>query len=146
MSKRVYVRLGDIFCVEADDFKCYFQYITRDKSQLNSQVIRVFKQHYPLDYIPNMDEIVNGKIEFYAHTILQAGLHFNAWYKIGSHKQVGNINNIMFRWFSDGCFSHIIKSYKWYIWKINEPSVFVGEMTDEYRTFDLGLIFSYESN
>ena len=144
MKKRVYVRLGDIFCVEADDFKCYFQYIVDDKDWLNSRVIRVFKRHYPLDYVPNMDEIVSDEVSFYAHTIIRVGLSANAWYKVGNHNDLGNTTDIMFRWYYDvNTPTHVVKSQNWYIWKINEPRQFVGEMNDHYRKYNLGIIFSY---
>ena len=62
-TKRIVTRKGDIFCVEIDNkFKAYFQYITTDMTQLNSTVIRVFKKHYPMDYVPDFDEIVRDDV------------------------------------------------------------------------------------
>ncbi len=43
--KRVYIKTGDVFFVKVDnDYKRYFQYITNDLTQLNSDVIRAFKK------------------------------------------------------------------------------------------------------
>ena len=119
-TKRIITRRGDIFCVEiGNQFKSYFQYITTDMTQLNSTVIRVFKKHYPMNYIPNVDEIIQDEVYFYAHTVLRSGLHAGAWYKVGTSKNVGDINNIMFSLFTEGNFSHLKKSNKWYILRIH---------------------------
>lgn len=144
MGTRIVTRKGDIFCVEiGKKFKAYFQYITTDMSQLNSTVIRVFKKHYPMDYVPDLDEIVKDEVHFYAHTILRPGLNEGAWYKVGTNKEVGDVDNIMFSLFRDANFSHKKKSYSWYIWKINQKTEFIGEMKKEYRHYDRGWIYSY---
>lgn len=146
MAKRIVTRIGNVFCVEIrNEYKCYFQYIANDWTILNSVVIRVFKRHYPMAYEPNMDEIVHDSVTFYAHTILRAGLNFGAWYKVGTSKELGDTENIMFRAFDDVNYGlrGQTKSTKWRIWKINESIQFVGEMTDAYRKYDIGFIFSY---
>lgn len=145
MAKRIITKIGDIFCVEADNsYKCYFQYVANDMTVLNSSVIRVFAQHYPIDYIPVFDDIVNDKVYFYAHTILRFGILYNAWYKVGKHTNIGNPDEIYFRWFSDIDFSKINKSYNWSIWKINQERQFIGDMKDQYAHFDLGIVLTYE--
>ena len=144
MVKRVVTKIGNIFCVEVDSKnKRFFQYITTDMSVLNSSVIRVFKKTYPIDWKPDMDVIVDDEVDFYAHTVLSVGIRNNTWYKVGTNKNVGDTENIMFRYFSEGNISHLTKSYRWYVWKINHDFVKVGEMTDEYRHFDLGPVYSY---
>ena len=146
MAKRVVTKIGDIFCVEiGGDYKCYFQYVANDITVLNSSVIRVFSKHYPIEYVPVFDEIVSDKVYFYAHTILRYGIVYNAWYKVGSHKDVGNTNEIGFRLFDELDFSQIEKSYSWSIWKINQKSQFVGEMNEKYKDYDLGFVFSYDN-
>ena len=144
MATRIVTRKGDIFCVEIDNkFKAYFQYITTDMTQLNSTVIRVFKKHYPMDYVPDFDEIVRDDIHFYAHTVLRPGLNEGAWYKVGTNKEVGDVDNIMFSLFRDVNFAHKKKSYSWYIWRINQKTEFIGEMKKEYKSYDRGWIYSY---
>lgn len=95
--------------------------------------------------MPVFDEIVSDKVYFYAHTILRYGIVYNAWYKVGSHKDVGNTNEIGFRLFDELDFSQIEKSYSWSIWKINQKSQFVGEMNEKYKDYDLGFVFSYDN-
>ena len=143
MTKRIITKIGDIFCVEVDnDYKCYFQYIANDMTVLNSSVIRVFLKHYPMDYVPVFDDIVKDEVYFYAHTILRFGILYNAWYKVGKHPDVGNPDEIMFRWTYD--VGPIKKSYEWHFWKINQEPQFIGEMREEYVNYDLGIVFTYD--
>ena len=59
--KRANTRIGDVFSVKMDNNKKkYLQYVISDLTQLNSDVIRVFKTEYPDDKNPNLLEIVNG--------------------------------------------------------------------------------------
>lgn len=148
MVKRIIIKKGDLLCTEVDGkFKVYFQYVADDWAQLNSYVIRVFKHHYPMDYEPNMDEIVADDVEFYAHVY---GLHNAAregkLYKVGKHPDVGDTENIWFRCFSEGNINHMTKSYRWYVWKINvDHTIHIGELTSEYKHFDIGLIFPFRN-
>ena len=83
MAKRIVTKVGDVFCVEIDnEYKCFFQYIEKDLSQLNSSVIRAFKRRYPIDATPIIEEIVNDDILFNAHTDFRAVIDYNAWYKV----------------------------------------------------------------
>ena len=144
MAKRIITKIGDVFCVEVDnEYKCYFQYVANDMTVLNSSVIRVFSNHYPMDYVPVFDDIVKDDVYFYAHTILRFGILYNAWYKVGKNSNLGNPDEICFRWFSEIDFSNISKSYNWSIWTINQEQQFIGEMREKYAHFDLGIVFSY---
>jgi len=143
--KRIVTKIGNIFCVEVDSkHKRFFQYVANDLSQLNSSVIRVFKRKYTIDYTPDMDDIVNDEVDFYAHTVLNVGIRTNTWYKIGTNKNIGDTEHIMFKLYSEGNISHLTKSYNWYIWHINKEHIRIGEMTEEYRHLDLGLVISYD--
>ena len=65
---RANTKIGDVFSVKIDNHsKKYFQYIISDLTQLNSDVIRAFKKVYLIDTNPDLSEIVNGEVEFYAH-------------------------------------------------------------------------------
>ncbi len=89
-TKRIVTKIGNVFCVEMDGrYKCFFQYIANDIEQLNSSVIRVFRKRYPMDYKPDMDEIVGCEVAFYAHTILRAGIANGIWYKVGKTSDIG---------------------------------------------------------
>ncbi len=147
MAKRIITRIGDIFCIEIDnEYKCYFQYIAKDMSQLNSSVIRVFKRHYPMDYEYDEQEVLNDEVNFYAHTVLRAGLTNGTWYKVGKSKEVGDLTKILFRFSSDlgGGGGVKRKSYNWYVWKINEEYIHIGELTDDFKIkSDFGPVIPY---
>jgi hypothetical protein len=145
MQKRVVTKIGNIFCVEIDnEYKCFFQYIANDMTELNSSVIRVFKKHYSMDYIPNMDEIVQDEVYFYAHGILSRGIRTESWYKVGKNADVGDVDNIVFRATEDFLsISFCRKSSKWYIWHIGGPTSDIGRLTKETRKIDLGYIWNY---
>lgn len=143
MVKRIVTKIGNIFCAEIDgQYKCYFQYIANDLTELNSSVIRLFKRHYPIEYIPDFDEIVKDEVSFYAHTVLSVGIRYGYWSKVGKSKDLGNPEDATFRMIEEIEFRHLKKSYNWYVWKINQPFDFIGELTDEYRKADIGMVFS----
>ncbi len=81
-------KIGDVFSVKIDgSSKKYFQLVAFDLTQLNSDVIRAFKIMYPLNANPDLSEIVNGEVEFYAHCVTKLVLKMNYW------EGVGNIAN-----------------------------------------------------
>jgi len=74
MGKQVRTRIGNVFMVILDgNRKKYFQYIANDLTQLNSDVIRVFKTSYQLNEEPSLKDIVNDEIDFYAHAVVKFG-------------------------------------------------------------------------
>ena len=142
MAKRIVTKVGDVFCVEIDnEYKRYFQYIVSDMTQLNSSVIRAFKKHYPMDYIANPEEIVQDEVDFYAHTVLRAGIVYEAWYKVGKSNNVGDYSHVVFR--VDGNLDRVEVSYNWYVWHINKPEKKVGKLPSKYYDAELGSVKPY---
>jgi len=143
--KRIVTKIGDVFCIEIDgQYKCYFQYIANDLRQLNSSVIRVFKEKYPINYIPDIDTIIKGSVSFYAHTILRIGIEDNIWYKIGKSNAIGDTCNLYFRDTNDDFLNPMPKiSFNWFVWKIGEEYVKVGQLNDDYKKYELGTVFHY---
>ena len=141
MAKRIVTRIGNVFCAEIDnECKRFFQYVANDLEYLNSSVIRAFKTKYPMDYEPEIEEIVKDEVEFYAHTILKFGIVFNAWYKVGTSKNIGDeYKEVLF----GTTHNHIYPSVheiievnpakNWRVWRINEPPIIQnGELSVEY--------------
>ncbi len=96
-----------------------------------------------MDYIPNMDEIVQDEVYFYAHGILSRGIRAGSWYKVGKNADVGDVNKIMFRDTEDSLsISFCRKSSKWYVWHIGGPTSDIGRLTKETRKIDLGYIWN----
>ena len=137
MAKRIVTRIGNVFCAEIDnECKRFFQYVANDLEELNSSVIRVFKTKYPMDYKLNIEEIVKDEVEFYAHTILKFGIVFNAWYKVGTSKNIGDeYKEALFGDISPIIYQKpdINPAENWVISKINNPHIFVGRLNNEYK-------------
>ena len=136
---RVYTKTGDVFSVKIDETqKKYFQLIAYDLTQLNSDVIRAFKTVYPDNLPPDLSEIVEGEVEFYAHCVAKAGVKLGLWEKVGSNKNVGDINHILFRNIEDygkRIDGELVKiSSDWYVWHINDRNFTdVGKLKGENR-------------
>lgn len=141
MAKRIVTKIGNVFCAEINgEYKSYFQYVCNDINQLNSSVIRVFKTRYPMEYEPVLKDIINDEIAFYAHTVIRAGIDFNAWYKVGKPVTIDNSKHDNVLW---GTTSDILTisawDYKevnplenWDIWYINRPRIKIGLLPKEY--------------
>jgi hypothetical protein len=145
---RYNTKVGDVFCVKiSDNTKKYFQYVVTDLTQLNSDVIRAFKKEFKNDANPDILEIVNGKVEFYAHCVTKQGLQMKLWEKIGNISEVGNIQSVIFKDTSDYGVringEPIRTSADWYIWHINdEDFTSVGRLEGENRKAFNGLVIN----
>ena len=139
MAKRIITRIGDVFEVQLDNCKKYFQYIANDMTQLNSSVIRTFVEEYPLDYSPILENITAGKVDFYAHTVLRWGIQSDLWYKVGRISFEEDVN-VLFRTYDED--GYVPVSKLWLVWKINQPMKFVGELRGENRNAEIGLVIN----
>lgn len=140
MAKRIVTKIGDVFCIEIDNLhKRFFQYICNDLSCMNSSVIRVFRERYPMEYKPVLSEIIKGNIEFYAHTVLKPGIEDGVWYKIGKINSTDtNIQNII--WGTTDKYKivdcrttiEINPMQNWTIWQTNGNRIFIGSVPLHY--------------
>ena len=142
--KRIVQKIGDVYCVPMNNSeKKYFQYIADDMTMLNSRVIRAFKKAYPTDCNPELFEIINDEIDFYAHVVIKLGRGMNLWEKIGNTRDLGSVQPL-FR----VCDDDFIKvgeqmkeiSEKWRIWRVNELMKFVGKLEGEDQKAEIGLV------
>jgi hypothetical protein len=139
-----YLKIGDIFAVYlGNGTKGYVQYIADDMTQLNSRVVRSFKNRYSVTDNPTVDVIVSGEIEFYAHvydvkSVEKEGL----WKKVGKSNDVGDIKKPIFRSTPEDITlsspSHISKH--WYVWKIGEDSKEVRPGNKILKQTDFGSV------
>lgn len=149
--KRVVTKIGDVFSAKIDENnKKYFQLIAFDLYQLNSDVIRAFKKVHPIDAKPDLSEIVNGEVEFYAHCVTKFGVKLGLWGKAGSIKETGRLDHILFRGTSDYGVKRgeepVKISEKWYVWRLGDlQTVRVGKLEGENRKAEIGLIINPES-
>lgn len=137
-------KIGDVFSVKIDNnSKKYLQYIVSDLTQLNSDVIRVFKKLYPLNDNSDLSEIVNGEVEFYAHCITKLGLKMGYWVSVGNIADIGNFDEILFK--SSGDSPQTKLSQNWWVWKINEEQRQVGKLTGKERKAEIGSVIPPDS-
>jgi len=138
MTKRIITKIGDVFLVKLENHQRYFQYVSNDMTMLNSSVIQVFKEHYPLDSSPNLSEIVKGETDFYVHVVLRWGIELGFWEKIGKAEIVGKID-ALFRSSLDYGMGKIDISERWQVWHINDPDfTFVGKLKGKNRNAERG--------
>lgn len=147
---RINTKIGDLFSANLDDkTKKYFQYVSNDLTQLNSDVIRVFKKEYPVDTDPDLSEVVKGEIEFYAHCVTKLGVKLDYWKKVGNIDDVGEIDKILFRNTDDYGSKpgeQIKVSYNWYVWKINDEDFKqVGKLKGENKEAEIGIVVPPDS-
>lgn len=143
--KRVITKIGDIFAVSIDEKTTkYFQYVANDLSQLNSDVIRVFRQAYVAGATPDFGALVDSEVVFYAHCIVNWGVKLGFWEKVGSFPKVGVVD-VLFRDSNDYGSPEIKISYDWWVWKINEERQHVGRLEGENRRAEIGVVINPKS-
>jgi hypothetical protein len=151
VKKRVVTKLGDVFSVKIDESqRKYFQLIAFDLIQLNSDVIRVFKTKYPVDAVPDLEEVVKEEVEFYAHCVTKWGVKLGYWEKVGMVSDIGTLNHILFRDTNDygrAPGEEPVKiSNRWYVWHIGDPDFTrVGKLEGENRKAEIGMVINPES-
>lgn len=148
--KKTNTKIGDVFSVKIEgQNKKFFQLIAFDLTQLNSDVIRAFKDIYPFDADPDLSQVVNGEVEFYAHCVTKWGVKLGYWEKAGNVRDVGEINHILFRDTNDAGSKpgeQIKVSNRWYVWHINDVDFTrVGKLYGENRNAEIGLVISADS-
>ena len=152
MAKRIVIKIGNVFCVEIDgSYKCYFQYVCNDRSMLNSDVIRVFKTRYPMDYEPVVKDIVRDEVAFHAHTIIRAGIFHEAWYKVGPSAIISDAHEKVLWGITksvdmdkDGNVMDVDPMRHWSIWHIDNEKYEIGEIPNDYNIqIEPGGVFPY---
>jgi hypothetical protein len=136
------LKVGDIFEATLEGGKKgYVQYLGNDKTQLNSDVVRVFKNHYDSGLEPSVEEITKDRVDFYSHVVdVKAGIKDGTWKKIGQSDDVGNLKDAFFRDSRDYGNPEIKVSEQWSVWKMSEPMVFVGKLENENTKADIGVV------
>jgi hypothetical protein len=140
------IKIGDVFSVEINDQKRYFQYIAKDLTQLNSEVIRAFKRKYAIDERAELVEIVKDEVDFCAHVFLKLGIKMQFWKKEGNIANVGKIDNILFKDTNDYGIKlgdvPVKTSNKWHVWRINENFSKVGKLEGDNQKAFVGLVIN----
>jgi hypothetical protein len=137
---KIITKKGDVFCAALNDTqKKYFQFVGLDLTQLNSEVIRVFKKTYLIDERPVLEDVVKEEIDFYAHVVVKWGIQMKLWDKVGNVPGVGEVNQL-FRASDDYGNPQVSVSSNWRIWKINEPFIKVSKLRGDYQRAEIGVV------
>jgi Immunity protein 26 len=137
-------RLGDVFSVDLDNSRIgYFQYIADDPTQLSSNVIRVFSEKFETKKLFELETIVGGDVQFFAHVFLKAGVKFSSWKRVGNSPVIQGLQTL-FRDSADYGNPAVKSSNRWYIWKIGEPQRYVGPLSPEFQSAEIGVVIAPE--
>lgn len=147
MSIRIIIKKGNVFKVKLDNglFR-YFQFVGKDISELNGDVIAIFKGHYTNEPV-NPATIVNDDIECFLHTSIIAGIELGLWERVYSLPVKIIEKEIIFKASQDvGLYprQHFV-SHRWVIWSMNDERRYVGTLPKEYYNADIGGIYAPKS-
>jgi len=136
--KRYHV--GDVFEVAlSGQKKAFFQYACDDPSQLDSNIIRVFQDRYETDDTPDVQDILSGAVDFWAHVVLKLGTNMHLW-KFYAKGSAPPLPSIHFRISSDYGNPSVTKSDNWWVWKVGEEHRFVGNDPKLLRVAEIGIV------
>lgn len=128
------LKQGDIFEINSNGKKYYFQYIINDKNCLNGNVIKCFNycsvEKTPID----INMLKDLKTFFFMQTYISWGIKLKLWKSIGNIPLPSDFIMPFFKHTGD-VYSEVKKSNKWYIWQPNGAKQFVGELKNEYKSF-----------
>jgi len=137
---RIIIKKVDVFSAALNDTqKKYFQFVQLDLTQLNSEVIRVFKKTYLIDERPLLENVVKEEVDFYAHVVVKWGIQMKLWKKVGNVSDVGKVNQF-FRASDDYGNPKVSVSSSWRVWKVNEPFIKVGKLKGDYQKAEIGVV------
>lgn len=149
MARSKKPKIGDVFeAVLHNNQKGYLQYIGNDLTQLNSDVIRVFKKRYPAEANPSLEEVLSEEVNFYSHvTGVEFGEKDGVWRKVGNSANLGDLKLAFFRDAADelekrenGEWGMPKVSRTWKLWRMNEPMRLVDQLEGENIKAYIGLI------
>ncbi len=137
--------VGSIFAVPEDQGTVrYFWCVGTDATQLNSAIIVVFQTSHKASLHIDPSEIISYSVAFYCHTFLSIGKRYGFWRKVGFHR-VNRRFDMLFRNSKDYGNPSVPVSKRWYIWKPNEPFQYVGDLTAEHATAEIGVVIPADS-
>jgi hypothetical protein len=133
-------KVGDVFSVPiGSGIKKYIQYVADDLTQLNSPVIRAFRDSYPLDASPDLLDVVRGNVDFYAHVVLKWGIQMKLWERAGNVPFTGELA-ALFRDSDDYGNPAVKVSHHWRVWKAGEDDQYIGKLEGDYRMAEIGVV------
>lgn len=136
--KRYHV--GDLFEIALpDQQKVFFQYVCDDASQLGSNIIGVFQKKYGIDDSPDVQDILNGAVDFWVHVVLGLGINMHLW-KFYANGSPARLPSVRFRISSDYGNPSVTKSANWWVWKVGEKHQFAGNDPKLLNESEIGIV------
>lgn len=131
--------IGDVFKVQLEDRRVRpFQHVAQDKTQLNSDVIRVFKRVLQPNEMFELQDVVSSPVDFHAHVYVASAARPGLWQKIGKADVVGRVD-VIFRQ-SNEIGAGVQRSNDWSVWKVNEPMIHLGSLSEKYKEAEIGVV------
>ena len=139
------IKTGDIFKFKTSENRYrFFQYIGKDRSNMNSDVICIFEKEYD-DSSVEPQCIVDDQKYSFVHTFVNWGLRMNKW-SFHANIKVMVDDNIIFRSAKDyGTHpKEFFVSHNWEVWAINGPRIYVGSLPKQFYNSYIGEIYGPE--
>jgi hypothetical protein len=137
---RVTTKVGDVFRIPLKQGGVrYMQYVANDMTQLNSDVLRVFKP-ITSNAESDIEKIAESEIDFHVHSDTRAGIKMGNWTKLGRANVYGPTLTL-FRQTADDGNPGIKFSTRWSVWRVGESMKFVGALHDANRDSEPGSVF-----
>lgn len=131
---------GDLYKVRLSDTEdAFLRYLCNDTSQLNSNVVAVCRGRYRTGQDIVAEEVVSSGVEFYVHVLLKLGVKLGTW-EFCSRGPAATVPNVLFRNSSDYGNPKVIKSNKWWVWKIGEEYTFIGDDKAVLDSSEIGIV------
>ena len=132
--------IGEVYLIESSDEQIYFQHIANDKSQLDSNVIRVFKKNdQELKMNTDLKSIVRSPVLFHAHVIISVGMKLKIWRSVGKEIVVEH-SDVTFRSSDDAGNPDVKVSQNWWVWVANHSPKKIGALSPDYQNAEIGLV------
>jgi hypothetical protein len=89
---------------------------------------------------PDLIEVAQGEIDFYAHTMVAPGVKLGLWEKAGKAPIFKEVDVIFCRSrdYTEG--NKVTISERWEVWQINGEFRYVGKLQGENRKAEIGLV------
>jgi hypothetical protein len=140
------VSIGDIFSIAIGDGQVrFFQYIGNDSTQLDSEIIRVYKNQYSSTNAIDLESIITSEIDWHAHCFLRLGLKMGYWSKVGKAAIAQGITALFRDTYDYGRAAWqepILVSHNWVVWHPGQDFQRVGRLVGENEQADIGLVMS----
>jgi hypothetical protein len=136
--------MGKIIEISVSTHEKYLgQMLGRDSTQLNSELLRVYKQKYEssIDAKKSIDRIDSLDFYFDVHVLIALGKKLSIWQEVGELESTP-ICETVFRLSNDFGYPSIKISKKWYVWTANQPIRYIGSLDDAYRTAEIGCVWT----